>query len=167
MSGSDYSGWGGDDKGAPMVVVSPGNSGDGGGGGGRTTMVLLVTALVFALGIAGWSLITLNTSNVAHQKALSDKDDLFKAQGAKLNTELGSARALVDTENAYTDKLEADNAALEKNLPRAKLTPAPEPTQHQRVVVILEKRNAALRAGRPAPVVVERLDDPLKPRPTH
>ena len=57
MSGSDYSGWGGDDKGAPMVVVSPGNSGEGGGGSSRTTFILLVTALVFALGIAGYTLV--------------------------------------------------------------------------------------------------------------
>ena len=165
MSGSDYSGWGGDDKGAPMVVVSPGSSGDG-GSSGRTTMILLVTALVFALGIAAWSLIELNSSNKTWAGKVGDKEREMQLKIDKLNATLGSTSALVDTENVYTDKLEADNAALEKNVVRAKATPAPEPTPHQHYVVALEKRNTALRAGKPAPPAQPRSEDPLKPRPT-
>ena len=165
MSGSDYSGWGGDDKGSPMVVVSPG-SGDGGGGSSRTTFILLVTALVFALGIAGYTLVQQGTNNGKHKDEITALTNKHKDEIAALNQKLGIANSLVASENNSPAALVADNAALALNKSRALTVPAPLPTEHQLYVDDLRRENALRRKPSAGPVIATVRQNPWPKQPS-
>ena len=143
MSGSDYSGWGGDDKGAPMVVVAP-SGGDGGGGSGRTTTVLLVTAMVFALGLAGYSMWRLDRSSTDQKTAIGLLNKQHAAELDVLKDKLTRARASVLEDKDYAENLARDNASMREK-GRVVLVDPPQPPERQRYIDELQEENKALR----------------------
>lgn len=152
MSGNDpFTGWDGDAKGQPMVLVGA----DGGGGGsGRMTTVLLIAALVISLGIAAYSMYrvdSVNRANAAEVAAVAKKhSDEVKALEAKLVRATAARKDDLD----YVAALEADNAAL-KNRQRPSPYP-PRPPELQKYIDDLQLENAQRRTPGKAVVVATR-----------
>lgn len=139
---SDYSGWGGDDKGAPMVVVSENSSNRGGGG----MVPLLVTALVISLGLAAastWMLIGANkASATAVAAAQKDRDDKV----GKITEQLGRAKAALQEDKEYADALRADNDLMRTRHMIVNVDP-PTPPARQQIINELQTENKARRAA--------------------
>ena len=143
MSGNDsYSGWGGDDKGAPMVVVTPG--GGGGGGSSRTTVILLVTAMVFALGLAGYSMWRLDQSTREHKTAITELGRVHGLEVKAMEEKLGRARASLLEDKDYAEQLEADNLSM-KTRGRPLTVLPPRPPERQKYINELQQENAQRR----------------------
>ncbi len=146
MSGKDYSGWGGDDKGAPMVVVAP-EGGGGSSGGGRMTVILLVVALVFALGIAGYGMVRLSAADQANKTAMAALEKTYQEKIRVLNTDLGSAKADAKSADDYINSLKSDNLALAKNRREAMRFDPPQAPWRQQYIDALKDENRKRRAG--------------------
>ena len=151
MSGSDpFTGWD-DSKGQPMVMVAPSG---GSGGGGRITMVLLIAALVFALGIAAYSMYTLSQGDKAHVTAVAETAKKHTAEVKALEEKLVRATAAVRDDQDYIRDLEADNLAM-KNRQRPSPYP-PRPPERQKYIDDLQQENAQRRRPGAAVVVATR-----------
>ncbi len=153
MSGNDpFTGWDGDAKGQPMVLVSP-DSGSG-GGGSRITLVLLIAALVISLGIAAYSMLRVDNVNRANLAAVAETTKKHTAEVKTLEEKLVRATIARKDDLDYVAALEADNAAL-KNRQRPTPYP-PRPPELQKYIDDLQLENAQRRTPGKAVVVATR-----------
>ena len=148
MSGNDpFTGWDGDAKGQPMVLVGP--NGDS-GGGSRITLVLLIAALVISLGIAAYSLWRVDSVNRANVAAVAVTAKTHTTEVKALEEKLVRATAARRDDLDYVAALEADNLSL-KNRQRPAPYP-PRPPELQKYIDDLQLENAQRRT--PGKVVV-------------
>jgi uncharacterized protein HemX len=104
----DYSGWGSDDKGEPMVMSSSGGSSGGGGGSGRITQVVLAIAMVLALALAGYAMVQAQQSAAKITKLEEKHSKEIDGWKAKLAV----AQNYIDQDKAYVKSLQDDNDCL-------------------------------------------------------
>jgi len=152
MAGNNdsFSGWNGDEKGAPMVIMSP-DSGRGGGGGGKITIVLLGVTLLLALALAGYSMFRLDQSTREQKAAIAELTKKHADETKALEERLARARASVLEDKEYATALEADNALL-KTRGRAASPVPPVAPERQKYIDELQNENAQRR--RPTGTVV-------------
>lgn len=148
MSGNDpFSGWDGDAKGQPMVLVGQNES----TGGSKITMVLLIAALVISLGIAAYSLWRVDSVNRANAAAVAETAKKHTAEVKALEEKVVRASAARRDDLDYVAALEADNLAL-KNRQRPSPYP-PRPPELQKYIDDLQAENAQRRTpGKPVVV---------------
>lgn len=147
----DYSGWGSDDKGEPMVMSSGGGSGGGGGGssGGRITQAVLAIAMVLALVLAGYAMMQASQSGAAITKLEEKHGKEIDGWKAKLAV----AQNYIDQDKAYVKALQDDNDCL---LTKGRVGCPKEPPQNvslsQAYIDRLRAYNNEMRKPRPTKV---------------
>lgn len=158
MSGKNdtFSGWNGDEKGAPMVIMSP-DSGGGGGGGSRVSLILMGVTLLLALALAGYSMFRLDASTREQKAAIAELAKKHTGEIKGLEEKLTRARASVLEDKEYATNLENDNLLL-KTKGRAASPYPPTPPERQKYIDELQQENAQRRASptRTVPVTPKR-----------
>jgi len=149
----DYSGWGSDDKGEPMVMASGGGGGSGdGGGSGRVTQAVLAIAMVLALVLAGYAMIQLNATKGVQKGEIDELTKKHSTAVKELEAKLTRARATLAEDKDYAEALEADNAYM-KARGRPYSVQPPVPPDRQKYIDELQRENAQRR--RPGTPVTE------------
>ncbi|MDX2235321.1 MAG: hypothetical protein NW200_12555 [Hyphomonadaceae bacterium] len=146
MSGKNdtFSGWNGDEKGSPMVIMSPEAASGGGGGGGRITIVLLGITLLFALALAGYSMFRLDQTSREQKAAIAELTKKHTGEIKSLEEKLSRAKASVAEDREYATALETDNLLL-KTKGRAASPFPPTPPERQKYIDELQLENAQRR----------------------
>jgi hypothetical protein len=147
MSGKNdsFSGWNGDEKGAPMVIMSPDAAGGGGGGGSRgMTLVLMGVTLVLALALAGYSMFRLDQATRDQKAAITELTKKHAGEIKGLEEKLARARATVLEDKEYATALETDNALMKARGRPVSATPPPAP-ERQKYIDELQLENAQRR----------------------
>lgn len=147
MSGNNetFSGWSGDEKGAPMVIMSPETAGrPRGSGAGPITTTLLGVTLVLAIALAGYSMFRLDQSANEQKAAIAELTKKHQGDIKGLEAQLVRARAAVLEDREYAAALEADNALLKAKGRQASPNPPPAP-ERQKYIDELQQENAQRR----------------------